>query len=328
MYVYLYWKQNMSDKIQLVCDFCGKHFEMIKWHYQKRINARKHKEYTKVVCDSKECRSKQKSDVGKWVMEINKKEGNFDARRAFRKGRTVEEAFGEDIGKRIRQSAKDNYVNHRKGKLHSSEAKVKMSNSRKLFIEINPEAGRIHSEFIKNMYKNEPERRTEMSRKTSDRVMQGWYIKKHSHSGIYHYWYGGEVVFDSSYELAYFMQLNERGVIWRRNNIIKIPYIYKGVKKYTIPDILIGEWNEIGEIHEVKPYEFAYNEPKTEYHKITQAKLEAIKQYCIEHNYMFKIVTEQQIEKRFITLVNENAKSKGKEGVAYDFTRRKGSILS
>ena len=66
-----------------------------------------------------------------------------------------------------------------------------------------------------------------------------------------------------------------------------------------VPDVLIfedKEFTKLKEIHEVKPFKFVYEEKQNEYHIITKAKLNILKEYCKENNLDYRIITELDLE--------------------------------
>lgn len=109
---------------------------------------------------------------------------------------------------------------------------------------------------------------------------------KHCKSGHHHSPKAGKVHYRSSYELAFFQQLDaEPEVSTYEVETLQIPYKFEGKKRTYIPDVLIHYVDGTQEIVEIKP-EALLDTPEND------AKLEAaFKQY----GYQFVIVTEQEL---------------------------------
>lgn len=118
----------------------------------------------------------------------------------------------------------------------------------------------------------------------SEKISNGEFnpFSNHKH-GHYIAKSGEDCYYQSLFELARMMQLDELNINWVRNHNIRIKYTTDIVHNY-IPDLFID--NHI--IEEIKPSALI------DYNKV---KHDAAIEYCKKSNYEFKIITELDINK-------------------------------
>ena len=94
-----------------------------------------------------------------------------------------------------------------------------------------------------------------------------------------------EVIYRSSYELAYYKILDEDDTIktWEVE-CIKIPYLFEGKTHTYFPDLLING----NEIREIKPVNLIK-------HPKNIAKQEAAEKFCLDRNWKYSYITEEDI---------------------------------
>lgn len=94
-----------------------------------------------------------------------------------------------------------------------------------------------------------------------------------------------EVIYRSSYELAYYKILDEDNTVknWEAE-CIRIPYLFEGKMHTYFPDLLING----NEIHEIKPVNLIK-------HPKNIAKQEAAEKFCLDRNWKYVYITEEDI---------------------------------
>jgi hypothetical protein len=95
---------------------------------------------------------------------------------------------------------------------------------------------------------------------------------------------------DSSLEHVRMIQLDkDRDIIkWSKRHHIKVPYTYEGVTRHCIPDFLIHYKSGDAVLEEVKGWVT----------DIELVKKEAIKQWCDRKGYVFRFVTQKDLNIR------------------------------
>lgn len=116
------------------------------------------------------------------------------------------------------------------------------------------------------------------------RMTNPYYRNKNFMHGIYK-----NEFYDSSFELARFLFLEELNIKFTKKHHLRIYYNFEGKEHYYIPDILID--NKI--LEEIKP-SFKLKDPQT------KAKIKAGKKFCKKNNLIFRIITEKEIENKFL----------------------------
>lgn len=101
-------------------------------------------------------------------------------------------------------------------------------------------------------------------------------------SNYYHGYYNDEY-YESSYELARFMQLDDLGQNYTKKHFIRIQYVLNGQDRFYYPDILNGSILE-----EIKPSSQLTREKN-------KLKFLAAEEYCRTNNLTFKLITEKDL---------------------------------
>ncbi len=112
-------------------------------------------------------------------------------------------------------------------------------------------------------------------------------------SGKFGYFYSEKnektLYYRSSYELQAYKILEQLSKVKSYEiEPLRIPYKFKDINRYTIPDLLITYIDDTKELIEVKP------EFKLEFEQ-EKAKLEAMENYALNNNWLFSIWTEKQL---------------------------------
>ncbi|MCK9596259.1 hypothetical protein M0R19_03705 [Candidatus Pacearchaeota archaeon] len=99
-----------------------------------------------------------------------------------------------------------------------------------------------------------------------------------------------EVYYRSSYELLY-LQLIEKDpdVESFLSESITIPFVYKGIDCYTVPDLLITMKDGIIKLVEIK------SQGRLKEFSKERDKVEAYKQYAKDNGYQFELMTEKEL---------------------------------
>ena len=313
---------------KLICDYCGKEFVLSVTEYASRKYTKKKTGYIKNVCQTARCRKLQRQDVIKIMHKKNRESGYYQKLQKMRKGKNFVQLYGEEKAKIIRKKIKDarkEQIEPHLGKKHSKKSKNKMSLIRKRFLEANPKNGENHSKFMVKRYKGlSKEEKSNYSKRAHNNILS---IKRHSLSGYLDYWYKGKAFYESSYELVYFTELNEKKIFWKKNTSLLIPYVdrlYDNIK-YQKPDILIyksKDFKVLLKIIEIKPYEFLINPNSKEsrYYQITNDKKKGLLAYGKDKKIEIGFITEKELDKKIINLV---IKKYGDKKKLKDLIRRK-----
>lgn len=309
------------QKCYLICDYCKWEFVLDKYTLRKRLVGRTTTNDSTICNEKKECIEYRKDQArrNKQNLEIFKEIGNR------RRGKTVEELYGIETWERVRRLAKDNYVNYRKWCRHTQESKEKMSNARKKYIKENPNILKEHWIFM-----------SELSKKPSRKIQlqEAWLraaakIKKRNScsTGYVKYWYSDEkAYFESSYEHALFLELNDKKYFWKKNTKLYVPYIIDGYEKRTLPDVLVykdKKLTTLKKLIEVKPYGFVFPKKKTRYSIITKSKILWLHKFCRERNLLLLIYTELDIPEKFIWIIQKYALDRNKKNIKNDLKKRR-----
>lgn len=312
---------------KLICDYCKKEFVLSSSQYAKRQYTKRKTGYDKNVCQDKDCRKLQRQDVIKIMHRKNYKSGHYERLKKERKGFSVVDLYGKEKAKIIRKqirNARLRQADPRLGKKHSIQSKKKMSLSRRKFLKKNPNISKNHGLFMKQRYSNLSSReKAKYSKRTQKQTLT---IKRHSISGFIEYWYGGHTFYESSYELAYFLELNEKRSFWKKNTSFLVSYFdtKSGCLKYQKPDVLFyeeGVFIKLKKIVEVKPYDFLINPNHREsrYYQITKDKKEGLLKFGKEKGVEIGFITERELKPKFI---REVIKRHGHEKQLKDLLRR------
>ena len=122
------------------------------------------------------------------------------------------------------------------------------------------------------------------------RILECQYKNSYAKTGFFNSPKNGRQLFyRSSMERdAYQMLENDMNVASYKNEPFHIPYLYKGIKKHYVPDILVFYSDGSKLLIEVKPsYRFKY--------EIEMVKIEALKSYSLATNIPYLIWTEKEI---------------------------------
>lgn len=329
--------------IPFICDACGKEFYSDLTKYRQLFKTKYSMNY--LICGdykkSPECHKKKQQIINSYRAEIgdspaighivseeqkekwrntSKKSGKLKEYTDSRKGKTVEEIYGEEKGKAFRQKVKEAYdkleVPPHKGFKHSKESKKLQSKKRKEYINsdryeekkfiseltgelLNAEEKRIEGVRLRWSKMNVEEREDERLKQIKTFINKN--RREGTFCGNYENWLGGKDFYLSSYELAYFIKLNREKAFFMANKSIYIPYIHpKDLETHFYsPDVLIfsnENREKIIEIQEIKPYQFTKEGNKlSEYQEVTFIKMEALNNYCRENNIVCRFITEYDI---------------------------------
>lgn len=313
---------SQDKEVYLICDYCKKSFSLEVEVLKRRLA----RDFPDLVCQGEECRKFQRKKVIQKMHEINRKNGHFIKIGNKKRGKTYEEMFGEERAKEYKAIIREKRLSQecpRTGKLHSEDSKKQMSIKRLAFFARNekkyksPVSGKLlgfkeyFSEVLKLKYANMPQeekvkRRLEATKRLLkfERKSNGCVIKE------VRYWYDNtkHALSESSYELLYFLYLNEKKIFWKRNDEITIKYNHpKNGESFFIPDILIfsdKNLKKLKEIIEVKPIDFLENPHKSETlpYTITEAKIKGLIDYCAENKLNWDAITELDLDDDMIKL--------------------------
>ncbi|MBN2838661.1 MAG: hypothetical protein JXM74_07875 [Fusobacteriaceae bacterium] len=342
-------KLNMNKKLYIKCDFCFNTFESTFTKIQTVIESEFGYDVLNCPCDS--CKSEKKryviikqTELGKtsaqghvisddqkrrWHIAIEKS-GKLKEFSDNKKGKTIEEIYGEEIGRKTREKLKQwrktqtGENEPHLGCKNTEDSKKLMSESRLKHIEeskitkpyISPLTGESidHNTFQKhkgiyfwnNMSDGEKAERsinfvnrTFLNRKPNSKWNQGyfetWYkslVKKYR-----------DVEFESSYEYLFLKECNDKKIFVSKNYTIYIPYIHPKDNKthYYVPDFIIYEdesFTKVEKIVEIKPSEFIQNfdEKENEYYIITERKIEALTEFGRLNKLNIQVITEKDLK--------------------------------
>jgi hypothetical protein len=288
------------EMITLKCSYCGKTFTKVAWIFRK--NQKRSPNFKDIVCSNKECVARRKQEVYRTMVKKNKESGHYINNANKRRGKKIEEIFGEEIGKRTRDKIKFARLKQkdpRIGTTHSKKSKEEMSRKHTQYIKEHPEVKEQHGKKIKEIWKNkDPKERERIREACSERCLhRNW--KNSCKTGYVKYWYSNDrAYFESSYEEKYFNKLNSKKKYWKKNTIIKIPYKHPkdGEVHFYIPDILIYDkgLQNLTRIEEVKPKEFLLDNGK-EYNNICIAKIKALRNFGKANSLKIRVITERNL---------------------------------
>jgi len=260
-------KYKNVDKINIICDNCGKKYETSFFYEKKGI-----KKYGKDLCRS--CRQKEQYKLGLRNKQIEICKKNADNQR----GKTFEELYGVEKAIKLKQIYSKNSSGNNNsmfGKHHSIETKNKLSDFRK---------GKSLEDICGI------EKATELKQKLSIRFTGEGnnMFGKPSPQGSGNGWSGWykEFYFRSLLELSFLVQYDDLNNL-KNAEYIKIPYVCNNVTKTYLPDF-INEKNKI--LFEIKPNNLINSE-------INKLKFKAGFDYCKKNNLSYKILTETDIHK-------------------------------
>lgn len=98
---------------------------------------------------------------------------------------------------------------------------------------------------------------------------------------------GKTEIFDSSWELERFRELDQLGIQWTKKHHIRIGYWWENSTHYYVPDILV--FLPRPKLEEIKPKSLVEKDEQT------QAQLAAGKRWCAKRGYDFVILTEDDL---------------------------------
>jgi hypothetical protein len=149
------------------------------------------------------------------------------------------------------------------------------------FGENNPMFGKHHSN----------ESREQISKVRTERMVNGDYASWFNKGKVYSTKMNREISYRSSWEKITLEHLDkDDNILSFYYEPFSIEYLFEGVKKNYIPDVLIEYVNGIKKLVEIKPSCFID-------YDINQTKFEAMQQYCQQNNLIFEVWTEKEIEK-------------------------------
>ena len=343
-------KENVyfHNHIKLKCDFCGNWFLRTFLKFFKHLRSKKNDREAilpeVISCPSTKCMKEKKAlilkkqtilfghptknctyseEQRKKFSETNRRRGTYDRLSKARKGKTVEEIFGEEKGKKFKEKIRKvnpvitkGFKPHL-GCRHSEESKKSMTASREKFLEqqkieknyISPITGekisfkQYSSEIRKVTWANKSEEEKERIRKASaERVAKKGFWKHSALCGDIEIDHQNEKIhYESSYERDFILKMKKNGKFIKRCDFV-VPYIHPkdGEIHFFNPDFTIykdASFSRIEKIVEIKPYIFAVNplNRKGKYYRITKAKIEALENHAKENNYKYEIVTDKEI---------------------------------
>lgn len=300
------------DEVEFQCQICGKPFMMRGRVFKRRFDSDGYFRRMIFACQSPECLHKKKSMVGhsEAVREGQAKGAVVAAR--LKKGKTFEEMYGKEEAEKKLAKIRDARATQtgtehdpRLGKKHSDCAKKKMSASK---IKLWNSEEQTYIGCIMRKPVNYREFQQQLSVAQWSAPQYGTYV-----TGTLINWNTGvKERYDSSFELAYMEELNEKKVFWKKNTSTAIPFIDIDQQEHLyIPDIIIykdAKCTKISRILEIKP-ECMVHKMKT-----VQLKLQALKSYCEENNLECGIITEKQLNmNRVKEIQNEHKRNKKKK---------------
>ena len=193
--------------------------------------------------------------------------GRYKENSLRRKGKSLEELYGEEQGKKAIEKIREarlRQADPRLGKRHSVESRLKMS--------------------IKRLDK------------PTTRGIRGQYYSYSSNSFQR---------FDSSLEYVVFVMLDIKGEYWERNNTLAIPYIdKKGITRHYIPDVLIyndSTRKSLVKIIEIKPQAYL-DDPDSYFYEVIKLKQKIAENFCQEHTLTYGFITDKDIYTLFYNL--------------------------
>lgn len=311
----LYSKYKKLHSIPSKCDCCGQIFWIRKDIFKKRLCYTEY--YEKCFgdiwfCMSKECTSIKKSLVCTDRMLENPE--SIKKRKAFsksRRGKTIEEIYGEESAKSCREKIHNSRTGKpgpMLGRHHSEKSKLKMSLSKKELTskgELNwthpitnePCTYRECINTKVSLWHKDEANRKDFARRVLEGQMRSWKDKK----SVVNRWYDNEPIpCQSSYEEAYVKLLNDNKVYFDRCSFI-LPYKFENRTRHYSPDFEIysdSSCTRVTHIVEVKPKIFL--EKDCHYTRKNLAKLEVLKSFCGYNNYIMVIITEEQLNENKI----------------------------
>jgi hypothetical protein len=265
------------SKIQINCEWCGKSF--LCWEYRNRkfcshscgANSRmSDPEYKKKLYTEERNRKVRESQKGRTYNE-----DQIERMRQAAIGRKLSEETKRKIGNKVRGEKNGNY-----GKKLSQEIKDKISLSLigRSGVRHTEETKRQISETLKGQPFSE-ERKQKISDKLFESFKNGTWKP---YTGFFQGCYNGQF-YDSSYELARFMQLDDLNQEYTKRHSIRIKYTINERSRWYYPDILTGTVLE-----EIKPLSRVCSEEN-------KSKFLAAEDYCKQHELTFRIITENDL---------------------------------
>jgi len=221
---------------------------------------------------------------------------NTLAAAANKKGKTLEELYGEQKSKEIKEANKKQFerraisgIYPHSGKIHTKLARDKMSKARESYLKNHPEASKQHGETMKKLWAS-----YSLDEKI-ERIKKFKYNRK-SKVGDYL-----GVRFESLYELAFLLKSEAEGLLITRSNNW-IPYIkLDGSTGLYNPDFSYKESNNHRIIVEIKPSIFLNS--ATEYGKVVSLKTKAALEYFDRASYI--IITEKELGRSWLRAAKE-----------------------
>jgi len=331
--------------LPLKCPFCGRIHER-RLYYVTRALLKKIYLPTKFCCSDPNCVIKNKAAVIAEQTRLGKTSAQghivtqkqIEKHRAtlfknnrhlwwheFKRGKTLEEIYGEEKGAFVRRKIKENTPNMGgffKGKHHTVDIKASLSKKSSDYFKsdaylsdkkyVNELTGEkcSHREWLathnKLMWakKTESEKLDKLTKQLSS--LQKGALENHPYWGFHKAWFESTPTqpFRSSWELKYMEYLDSKKVFYESNKSFYIPYNHpvKG-RSFYVPDFLLYDGLYVTEVIEIKPKKLTFAETN-------MAKFNAAREVCNKNNITFSVLTEDDLSKLGIALPNYKTKVK------------------
>jgi len=259
------------SKIQINCQWCNKPF--LTWRYRKR-------KFCSNSCGANSRMSDPEYKKKLYTEERNKKVGDSQRTRILHKKQCpwCKEWFST-------YSKRDD-----KTCSLSCAAKLRMSdekNRQRISETLTGRPGVKHTEETKRQISETLKAKPQFSEERIQHISDGLFKSFidgtwKPYTGFFQGCYYGHF-YDSSYELARFMQLDDLKQCYTKRHSIRIKYTINEQNRWYYPDILVGSVLE-----EIKPLSRVAS-------KENQAKFLAAQEYCRQNNLTFKIITEKDL---------------------------------
>jgi len=206
---------------EVKCEICGRYFKRLPTHL--RVHSLNTLEYLSLYPGSNLYSEEHKQNMSRNTSGIKNsmygKHHSCESKEKIAQTKIGNKEIGEKISRAMKVSAKRGREHHMFGKKHSPEV-IKTLSEKAI--------ARLVNGF--NLHANHK---------------KGYFFSRKNNKNI---WY------DSSYELRAFelLEIDESVVQFSRNKI-RVPYVFEGVQRFCLPDLLVTYIDGTTKIIEIKP---------------------------------------------------------------------------